>query len=100
MKKIETVDFLLLGGFVGFVIILGSANFKPDTLQNASLDDFSLGGLIVKIGALLSIAGLMAFFYEIQESLRNSVRNSFRVLYSLGFIAASYCSPEWQCFGS
>ena len=101
MQGVEKFEALLLAGFVGFVILLYVAYTKPVALTNVNLGDLSQIGILVKLAAVLAIAGLFAFFQGIPGSLRDTTRNIYRLIYALGFGAASFCSSsDWQCFVS
>ena len=103
MYRVGKIEALLLAGFFGFVILLYVAYTKPVALNNVTLGDLSQIGIIVKVGAVLSIAGLLAFFQGIPGSLKNTMRNICRLIYAAGFAVASFCSGSgsgWQCFVS
>jgi len=99
MKDIKTIDHFLVAGIIGLVLILFVAYSQPSTLNDFDLSDISPNGLLSKVGVLLSIAGLLSFFYGIPQSFYILLTNILRSLYAIAFILVSYCSGEdWQCF--
>jgi len=98
-KEISNADRILFAGFIGCAIMLLVAYAQPAALNEFQLNDLSPAGIMAKLGALMAAGGLLAFLYGIPESLTESRRNALRLLYTVGFIAASFCSEsDWQCF--
>ena len=101
MNELGKADWLLIAGALGFAIVVGVAYVQPSAMNDVQLEDLSPIGILIKLGALLSIAGLFAFFQGMPESLSSISRNVCRLTYAVGFGMASYCSGnDWQCFFS
>ena len=101
MNKLGKADWLLIAGVLGVAILVGVAYVQPSAMNDVQLEDLSPIGISIKLGVLLLIAGLLAFFHGIPESLFSSSRNVCRLIYAAGFGLASYCSGnDWQCFFS
>ncbi len=101
MNKLGKADWLLIAGAIGVAVLVGVVYVQPSAMNDLQLEDLSPIGISIKVGALLSIAGLLAFFDGMPESLLNTSRNVCRMTYAAGFGVASYCSGnDWQCFFS
>jgi hypothetical protein len=67
--------------------------------HEVQLGDLSPTGILIKPGGFFSIAGLIAFFQGMPESLTSGKNNLCRALYAAGFVVVSYCSAlDWACF--
>jgi len=100
MNELGKANWFLIAGALGFVIVASVAYLQPSAMNDVQLEDLSPIGITLKLGALLSIAGLFAFFQGMPKSLFSTSRNICRLTYAVGFGVAAYCSPEWQCFCS
>ena len=86
-------------GIIGLAIILFVAYTQPSILIAFHFGDASPNGLLTKLGVILSIVGILAFFYGFPQSFYIFTTNILRFIYVIGFAAASYCSEnDWQCF--
>ena len=100
MSHIGIVERFLAAGTAGIAMLLYAAYVQSAAMQNVRLDDVSPLGLLIKLGAVMSMAGLLAFFHTLPTSWRNTHRNIFRAIYAAAFGLATYCSAgDWQCFG-
>jgi len=95
----SNADRILIAGFLGCAMILFAAYTQPSALNEFQIGDLSPPGLTAKLGALLAVFGLLGFFHGTPKSFTEPKRNVLRLLYTAGFIAASFCSEsDWQCF--
>ncbi|MDX1351351.1 MAG: hypothetical protein R3279_13930 [Putridiphycobacter sp.] len=99
MKAISNIDRYLMVGIIGLAMILFVAYNQPSILNAFNFADATPNGLLAKLGAILSIVGLLAFFYGFPQSFYIFTTNVLRFIYVIGFGIASYCSEnDWQCF--
>ena len=62
MKAISNIDRYLMVGIIGLAMILFVAYTQPLILNAFNIGDATPNGLLAKLGAILSIVGLFAFF--------------------------------------
>ena len=61
MNKLGKADWLLIAGAIGVAVLVGVVYVQPSAMNDLQLEDLSPIGISIKVGALLSIAGLLAF---------------------------------------
>ena len=99
LNQMRNANRILIAGFLGCAMMLFVAYTQPTALNEFEFGDLSPPGLMAKLGALLAVGGLFGFFHGMPESFTEPKRNVLRLLYTAGFIAASFCSEsDWQCF--
>ena len=99
MINIGKTEQLSIIGLVGLLIIIAAAYFNPVILQNTTLNDFTINGVVGKLGAIFSFIGFLAFFHNAPHSYKKTTPNILRIIYIFLFVAVSYCSEsQWECF--
>lgn len=99
MPNIGKNEKLLVIGLVGLSILMAAAYFNPILLQNTSLNDLTLNGLVIKISAVLSFIGFFAFSNKTPKTYKKLAPNILRVIYIILFAVISFCSESnWECF--